>query len=272
VKQHQTAWARFLNVPVVQTNSIDMKFTLIPPGEFDMGSSEQEIAQLLLEAQQQKAPGRYAKHVRNEGPRHRVRITRPFQMGVGEVTQAQYQTIMGSNPAKFQGDPSRPAEQVTWHEAVEFCRRLSEVPQEKASGAVYRLPTEAEWEHACRAGTTTRYSFGDAAQGLGANAWWSENSQGQTVPVGRLRPSAWGLCDVHGNVWEWCSDWHAGNYYAGSPSDDPTGPESGDSRVMRGGAWDSIYPGHFRSAYRPYAEPGARAPNYGFRVVKAVGP
>lgn len=271
-KAHQTAWAKHLNVAVVQTNSINIKLALIPPGEFDIGSSDQEIAQLLLEAQQQKAPGRYAQHVRHEGPRHRVRITRPFQMGVCEVTQAHYQAIMGGNPSKFQGDPTRPAEQVTWHEAVEFCRRLSASPQEKAAGAVYRLPTEAEWEHACRAGTATRFSFGDAAQQLSAHAWWSENSRGQTAPVGRLRPNAWGLSDLHGNVWEWCADWHAGDYYTASPSDDPTGPESGVSRVLRGGAWDSAYPGHFRCAYRPYAEPDARVPNYGFRVVKTIAP
>jgi formylglycine-generating enzyme required for sulfatase activity len=269
-KQHQTLWARHLNVPVVQTNSISMKLVLIPPGEFDMGSTEEEIGRLLLEAKLQKAPGRYAQHVRDEGPRHHVRITKPFCLGVCEVTQTQYQTVLGSNPSKFRGDPSRPVEQVTWHEAVDFCRRLSELPQEKAAGAVYRLPTEAEWEHACRAGTTTRYSFGDAPQPLSAHACWAANAQGQTAPVGRLRPNAWGLLDMHGNVWEWCSDRHGGDYYATSPRDDPTGPEAGPTRVLRGGAWDAAYPGHFRCAYRPYAQPDARASGYGFRVARTV--
>ena len=271
-KQHQAAWAKHLKVPVLWTNTIGMRFVLIPPGEFDMGSAAEEVPRLLEEAKAKNLPSWFIERVPSEAPKHCVRITRPFYLGISEVTQAEYERVMGSNPSKFKGDPTRPVEMVNWDEASAFCRKVGELPQEQTARAAYRLPTEAEWEYACRAGTTARHSFGDAAQALGANAWWSENSQGQTAPVGRLRPNVWGLCDMLGNVWEWCSDWHAGDYYAGSPSDDPTGPESGQSRVLRGGAWDSVYPGHLRSAYRPYAEPDARAPNYGFRVVKAVAP
>ncbi len=163
-RQHQMLWSKHLEVPAVQTNSIDMKLVLIPPGEFEMGSSEQDVASLIAEAKQQDASKKYIERIPAEAPKHHVRITKPFYLGVCEVTQEQYQRVMGSNPSKFQGIPSRPVERVSWVDAVEYCRKLRELPQERTVGAAYRLPTEAEWEYACRAGMTTRYSFGEGRQ------------------------------------------------------------------------------------------------------------
>ncbi|TVS20852.1 MAG: formylglycine-generating enzyme family protein [Planctomycetaceae bacterium] len=271
-KGHQAAWARHLGVPVLWTNSIGMRFALIPPGEFDMGSTEEEVARLLQEAKQDKASRWYLNRIRGQAPKHRVRITRPYYMGIYEVTQAEYQRVMGTNPSRFTGNPIRPVEQVSWNDAVEFCRRLSEDPKEKALGAVYRLPTEAEWEYACRAGTTSHFSFGDDVSILSRYAWLTTNSRGSTQPVGRLRPNAFGLFDMHGNVFEWCADWHADAYYAKSPGEDPTGPESGSSRVIRGVSWTYTSPGRFRSAYRDCAEPATRRHHRGFRVVRTLVP
>ena len=138
-------------------------FRVIPPGEFDMGATEEEVARLLQEAKARKEPAWYIARLPSEAPKHRVRITRPYYAGIYEVTQAEYERVLGTNPSHFKGNPIRPIEEVTWHDAVEFCRRLSEAPQEKTAGATYRLLTEAEWEYACRAGTTTRFSFGDDA-------------------------------------------------------------------------------------------------------------
>ena len=159
-------------------NSIGMRFALIPPGEFDMGSTEEEVARLLEEAKSQKAPERYVEGLPSEAPKHRVRITRPYYAGIFEVTQAEYERVMGTNPSHFKGNPNRAVEHVSWSDAVEFCHRLSEAPKEKAAGAVYRLLTEAEWEYACRAGTTTRFSFGEHPSQLGEYAWSRENSGG----------------------------------------------------------------------------------------------
>lgn len=178
------------------------------------------------------------------------------------------------NPNQYQRDQpchladttsSRPVEQVDWPNAVEFCRKLSELPPEKAAGAVYRLPTEAEWEYACRAGTTTRYSFGDNTEALNMHVWWERTSQGQTQTVGRLRPNAWGLFDMYGNVWEWCSDWHDSGYYATSPVDDPTGAAIGSDRAFRGGGWVSVA-NYYRSSHRGRHVPAWRYNDLGFRV------
>jgi formylglycine-generating enzyme required for sulfatase activity len=244
-KQHQAAWAKHLGVPVLQTNSIGMRFVLIPPGEFVTGSLNSEGAQTA------------------ERTQHRVRITKPFLFGVYEVTQADYQRVMGTNPSKAQGDPRRPVEQVSWNEAQDFCRRLS-----RDEGKVYRLPTEAEWEYACRAGTTTRYSFGDNEKLTDQYAWSSQNSGKKTQAVGRLRPNAFGLFDVHGNVWEWCADWHGERAYANFPLDDPTGPTTGSHRVYRGGGWYNST-GHAASASRGRYSSAMRSSIVGFRVVSS---
>jgi formylglycine-generating enzyme required for sulfatase activity len=153
---------------------------------------------------------------------------------------------------------------VSWDDAVEFCRKLSELPGEKSTGYVYRLPTEAEWEYACRAGTTTEYSFGDSKSELGDYAWYDKNSGKTTHPVGGKKPNAWGLYDMHGNVFEWCHDWY-GDYPSGSVTD-PTGAASGSYRVARGGSW-SLYSDHCRSANRSRSTPDSR--HLGFRVLRS---
>jgi formylglycine-generating enzyme required for sulfatase activity len=187
-------------------------------------------------------------------------------MGVTEVTQAQWKAIMRHNPSKFKGD-DLPVENVTWNGAVEFCKRLSHI-----SGKRYRLPTEAEWEYACRAGSQTRYYFGDEPSQLGEHAWYSENSDGKTHPVGQTKPNAFGLYDMHGNVAEWCSDIWDHRYYKRSPSVDPhntTGPIL--FRVFRGGSW-SIYASVFDygCAVRDGRYPHMRNEWTGFRVVMEV--
>ncbi len=170
-----------------------------------------------------------------------VTLARDYYLGAFEVTQAQYSKLMGNNPSKFQGDmidnvdsSNHPVDQVSWEDAVEFCKRLSELPEEKAAGRVYRLPTEAEWEYACRSGSNAPFGFGglELADDYG---WFSSNCKGISQPVGKKDPNAWGLYDMHGNVMEWCSDW-AGDYPEGAVSD-PTGPKEGDSRMIRGGSW-----------------------------------
>ena len=231
-------------------DSIGMKFKLIPTGTFTMGEG-------------------------NEA--HDVTLTKPFQMGVREVTQEQYEKVMGVNPsicfdptsAIIYGHSVNPADSITWDDASAFCRRLSALPAEKAAGNVYRLPTEAEWEFCCRAGTTTDYSFGDDRSVLGQYAWFHANSEKTTHPSieyssDSRKPNAWGLYDMHGNVWEWCQDWH-GKYPRGSVRD-PTGPTSGSRRVLRGGSWgDSAE--YLRSAFRGRDEPSSRRYVIGFRVV-----
>ena len=184
-----------------------MKFKLIPAGTFTMGDGDDA---------------------------HDVTLTKPFKMGVHEVTQAQYEQVMGVNLSKYKG-ADNPVENVSWDDAVEFCRKLSELPAEKAAGNVYRLPTEAEWEYACRAGTTTKYSFGDDESKLGDYGWFSENSGTKPHPVGGKKPNAWGLYDMYGNVWEWCQDLY-GDYPSGTVTD-RTGAAQGSYRVGRGGGW-----------------------------------
>jgi formylglycine-generating enzyme required for sulfatase activity len=234
VSPEQKAAAERLGLPVVITNSIAMKLVLIPAGEFMMGSAEsvEEIARSFKM--------KSTTLLRDEYPRHRVRLSQPYYLSVQELTRLQYEQLFPWHPImgpRHSEGPSCPVVMVGWQRAVEFCNKLSALPEEKAAGRVYRLPTEAEWEHACRAGSTTRYAFGDDADNLKDYACFDDNSDRGPNPVGRKPANAWGLFDMHGNVWEWCADRWAGDYYAQSPVDNPTGPASGTSRVIRGGSW-----------------------------------
>jgi len=239
----------------VITNSIGMKIVLIPAGEFMMGSPESD-----------------PNAGDDEKPRHVVRIKRPFYLGIYPLTQEQYERVMGTNPSHFVGDPNRPVEMVSWNDAQEFSRRVSALTDEQAAAHVYRLPTEAEWEYACRAGSTTRYSFGDSTEKLGDYAWWGPNSHQTTHPVGEKKPNACGLHDMHGNVWEWCTDSYGTDYCSQSPPSHLNGPSSGASRVLRGGSCLDGNPVAFRCAYRACSPPEYRARSYGFRVARTLTP
>ena len=200
----------------------------------------------------------------NEKPAHHVTISQPFYLGKYPVTQAQWEAVMETNPSQFQGDRNRPVEHVSWEDTQEFIQRLTA----KEIGASFRLPTEAEWEYACRAGSPTAYSFGDDRSQLGAYGWYRDNSGRTTHPVGECTPNAWGLYDMHGNVCEWGQDWYGP--YTPELLPDPQGPPWGGRRVVRGGSWlhDA---GHCRSAYRGRAAPGGRGGNLGFRCAFSVG-
>ena len=217
----------------------------------------------------------------DEMPQHRVRITRPFYLGVTEVTQGQYRAVTGQSPSKFKGSDDLPVEQVSWLDAVKFCNaaeprggphallpgRRSNVSVPDWKGAGYRLPTEAEWEYACRAKNPARYSFGDDPAGLGEYAWFDGNSGNQTHPVGQKRPNAFGLFDMHGNVWEWCWDGFDAKYYAESPVDDPRGPSGASVRVIRGGSWGGN-PRDCAVGVPGLVTPGDRRDNLGFRLAR----
>jgi formylglycine-generating enzyme required for sulfatase activity len=235
------------------TNEVGMKFAYIPAGEFLMGSPEKEIGRGDNETQ------------------HRVTLSKPFLLGVYEVTQGQWKAIMGSNPSFYASDDKLPVEEVSWTVANNFCRNLG-----NKDGLTYRLPTEAEWEYACRAGSTTPFHTGETissdeanfngkyAYGTGPNGVYRE----KTIAVGTFKPNAWGLFDMHGNVWEWCSDWLE-DYPAGAATD-PTGPIINSApitqaRVMRGGAFGYVAE-NCRSAVRGGVESKATSSSVGFRV------
>ena len=170
---------------------------------------------------------------KDERPVHEVTISQPFYLGKYPITQEQWQAVMWNNPSRFKG-AKRPVDGVSWKDARDFCREVS-----ARTGKTVRLPTEAEWEFACRAGSTTDYCFDDGQATLAEYAWYESNSSGATHAVGEKRPNAWGLCDMHGNVWQWCQDWYDPKYYANSPRVDPQGPARSDrgAHVLRGGAW-----------------------------------
>jgi formylglycine-generating enzyme required for sulfatase activity len=207
---------------------------------------------------------------------HRVRITRPFYLGVYPVTQQEYERVIGSNPSATTEDGRHPVEQVSWFDAVTFCNKLSErenLPSYYTIAgaevsirgrAGYRLLTEAEWEYACRAGSTTRFSSGDDEAALRDYGWFLGNSASSTHPVGERKPNAWGLCDMHGNVFEWCQDWYDAEYYGTSVQEDPPGPSSGVARVVRGGSYLSPALGA-RSAARTANPPDRKIDYLGFR-------
>lgn len=308
-RQHQERWAKHLGVPTEVTNSVGMKLVLIPPGEFEMGSTKEEIDRLARETKGPPDPS-FLEHLSAESPRHRVRITRPYWLGACEVTVRQYRRFVEDahyvtdgekdgkgafgndpstgqwgqrseftwrNPGIAQGD-DHPVVAISWNDAVAFCVWLSRKEAKR-----YRLPTEAEWEYACRSGTESRYCNGDdpeklsevgnvADASLAAESPRAKNCIGAddgypfTSPVRRFKPNAWSLFDMHGNALEWCADRYGSSYYGSCPTDDPAGPPEGDARVLRGGAFASRPSG---SAYRHWVSADHRTYGIGFRVVMA---
>jgi len=245
VKKHMTPAQLALGDPIV--NSVGMLLVPIPAGEFQMGSPDSDID--------------------NEKPQHLVKITKPFYLSVYEVTQQQFENVMGVRPWQgkdhVQAGPDYPATNVSWNDAVEFCRKLGE-----QEGVEYRLPTEAEWAYACRAGTTTAYSFGDDASKLGQYAWYTKNTldigEKYAHRVGQKLPNSWSLYDMHGNVYEWCQDWYAPYGSEKKVVNDPMGPAQGERRVLRGGSF-FFHPSNVRSANRITTQPSGRYIFIGFR-------
>jgi formylglycine-generating enzyme required for sulfatase activity len=301
-------WAAAQEERPTRTDSCGIRLVRIPAGAFRMGGHE-SAAQLVAAFAAHHRPAAY---FRDEYPQRRVEITRPFWLGAYEVTVGQFRRFAERsgyrteaetdgtgawgfnraagrcegrrkpyswrNPGFAQTD-DHPVLNVTWNDAQAFCRWLS-----AQEGHRYRLPTEAEWEYACRAGTTTRYHCGNdpdvlptlavVLDGRGRTAFphvdetpLSPDLQSLTRPVGRFPPNRWGLYDMHGNVWEWCADWYGEDYYAHAPSADPQGPASGQQRVRRGGAWNS-FPLWARASFRNWNTPQSRCVNLGFRVVR----
>lgn len=251
-------------LPPKVENSIGLELRLIPAGKFLMGSPDNE-------------PGRQQREAQRA-----VVITSNFYIGAYEVTQAQYTVVMGKNPSRFgrekrEKDPSKgkrfdshPVDSVTWHGAVAFCEKLAELESEKGAGRRYRLPTEAEWEYACRAGNKGLWSFGNDRTKLAEHAWFrNRDSDLAAKPVGERAPNSWHLFDTHGNVWEWCQDWYAEEYAETSPENDPRGPEKGLSKVIRGGSYLSV-PAHTRCATRFHDPPQIGDEDVGFRVVMTL--
>ena len=238
-----------LSPPKLETielgNGITMEFVMVAPGTFMMGSTYESVG------------------AGDETPCHKVTLSRSFLLGKCEVTQEQWSQIMGSNPSRFKGK-KLPVETVSWNDCQHFLAKLSEL-----SGRTFSLPTEAQWEYACRAGTATAWNSGEEATVPGS-AWHDENSGGRTHPVGGKTPNAWGFHDLHGNIGEWCADWYASHY---PPDDaiDPKGPPSGDSKVVRGGAWGDN-PSMLRSPSRNANGPDGANHGIGFRCVLEIKP
>lgn len=289
-KQYQEAWAEYLKVPVEYINGIGMKLRLIPPGEFMMGSTPSEITDALPAA---GSDTQWQDCIRSEGPLHRVVLTQPIYLGVNEVTQAQYQQVMATNPSFYSptgkwaeyvagmNTSHFPVEGVRWDDAAEFCKRLSATEKNDSlasvnhkapttfGGDAYRLPSEAEWEFACRAGTSTLYHTGETNQALLDAAWFTENSDKRTHPVGELKSNSFGLFDMHGNVWEWALDAWDANWYAKSAGNyvvNPfNAPVTDSERMTRGGNYSSNAP-TCRSRSRCSEASSYNATLIGFRV------
>jgi formylglycine-generating enzyme len=247
------------------SNSTGMKFAPIPGGEFMMGRERPYSEIMALTT----VPFGVDLAIEAEVPQHRVRIA-PFLIATNEVSQKQWEHVMGTRPwhnkhPYVNEGEHFPAVYVTWELASEFCQRLSE-----KDGRAYRLPTEAEWEYACRAQTTTLYSFGDDSSEMPDYGWISGNAstaeEKYAQRVARRKPNGWGLYDMHGNVWEWCSDWYGNSYYSVSAIENPEGPATGTERVIRGGSWQDSDT-HARSAFRYGLPPTHADMNIGFRVV-----
>lgn len=309
---HQEAWAKHLGVPVEQTNSIGMKFRLIPPGEFLMGTTQEQVESQLKNVADAKMQEILLSQFRTELPQHRVTISQPMLLGATEVTVGQFRRFVESAryvteteklggghrlsahldgpidqmlnwkaPGYLEADDT-PVTQVTWNDCVAFCNWLSELEKLKScyrqdvkDGWVllpdqggYRLPSEAQWENACRAGTTTRYFFGDDALQLAEHAWYGKNSGDGARPT-TLKPNPFGLHSLHGNVMEWCQDWYDPRWYEKTATNDPSGPSSGSRRVVRDGSWTDM-PIRCRSAYRLSNSPTGRENWIGFRVMRPL--
>ena len=244
---------------ITSVNTLGMHFVFIPAGSFLMGSPEQNADS-------------------REKPQHTVRISRDFSVSQYEVTQADWLAVMGEDP--FVRDRSNPYYRlpgmaarithpehpvtVSWQDAMEFIGKLNQ----RENNTHYRLPTEAEWEYMARAGTTSRYFFGDAPSLLREYAWYGENFvSGGTHPVGQKKPNPWGLYDIYGNAWEWVSDFYSTSYYSSGPELNPRGPETGDMRVVRGGSWHSTADGRHSAWRKPYPS-DYRGISIGFRLVR----
>ena len=225
-------------------DEVSLDLVLVSPATFAMGSPEAE------------------RRRNSDETLHQVTLTRPLYLGKFPVTQQQYDHIMGEGPSYFE-QPQNPVENVSWENALQFCLKLA-----SRLGKPIRLPTEAEWEYACRAGSTTAFCFGDSNYNLGDYAWYAANSESRPHPVGQKKPNPWGLYDMHGNVWEWCSDWYGP--YPVSLVTDPLGGKEGTARVLRGGAWN-LDPRSCRSADRGRNAPTYRAFNLGFRICVDLG-
>ncbi len=233
-----------------QNDRVKMEFVWVPPGEFMMGS----VGESLVEVYESWY----------DETQHKVKLSKGFWMGKYEVTQEQWEKVTGRNPSYFIG-AKLPVERVSHKDLERFFEQLNYMSQQIAKEGSARLPTEAEWEYACRAGTTNRYNTGDTEADLAAAGWYSGNSESKTHEVGQKKPNAWGLYDMHGNVWEWCEDWYIENYYKTSPLVDPKGPSSGIiGYVIRGGSW-GYDPVGCRSAIRNNAYDGFYG--IGFRIV-----
>jgi formylglycine-generating enzyme len=295
-RAHQEAWAKQVGTTVELTNRLGMKLILIPPGEFLMGSTSDGVERAVAAAIEQKVFGPDQRKIPTEAPQHRVVLTKPFRLSATEVTVGQFRRFVASAGYKTETerlgggnthkrtsltdyihDPAlsfeapgypvtdeSPAMQITWNDAVAFCQWLG-----REENAVYRLPTEAEWEFACRAGTTTEFSYGDDLDVLHDYGWFGNESKGRAAPVGTKRPNPFGLYDMHGNAREWCADWYGATWYKKSPTEDPTGPATGTTRVLRGGKWLNK-PTFLRSAYRFDMWPTYRSQYFGFRVACEV--
>jgi formylglycine-generating enzyme required for sulfatase activity len=226
---------------------VKLEMVLVPAGEFTMGSPDSDKDAFS-----------------DEKPQHRVRITKPFYLGKYEVTQEQWKAVMGNNPS-YAKAPKYAVELVSWEDRQNFLDRLN--AKLGAGGGKFHLPSEAQWEYACRAGSTTKFCYGDDEARLGDYAWFADNSHGKSHPVGEKKPNAWGLYDMHGNVWDWCHDWYDGGYYAKSPVDDPRGPATGTGHVGRGGGRTAIAK-LCRSAVRYEFKAGYKDFNLGLRIAQ----
>jgi formylglycine-generating enzyme required for sulfatase activity len=267
--------------PKEQINVVGQRLKLIPAGQFEMGAEPTEIDGLLANTRQisEKAKER----LRSEQPQHRVELRHAYYLGVTEVTVGQFKAFVDETSyvttAESQSSSrtwrrvgytqadNHPVTAVSWDDAAAFCQWLSQKEQ-----AVYRLPTEAEWEYACRAGRNSSWFWGGTAEKLGEYAWSDRDSNDKLQPVATKSPNKFGLFDMQGNVSEWCQDWYAAGYYASSPIHDPTGPESGAERVIRGGSILHQLPAFFRSTLRGGLKPDGQLVGIGFRVLREVDP